>query len=157
MTWFRESGIRFTYIIYMSKNKIEVIINAPSEKVWRAITEKEQISKWLLPTDDFELKPGNVSTMTWQNDEQKVTHTYRIKEIIREKKLVLQWNVTDFPGDTIITYELEESDGKTKLTFTLSGFEGKAFETKEQSREEDINGWRGVIEKTLREYVESAK
>ncbi len=138
----------------MSKNKIEVTINAPAAKVWKAITEKDQISKWLLPIDDFIPETGNVSHMTWQNAEQTVHHTYTIKEIIHEKKLVLLWQVSGFPGDTIITYELDETDGKTKLIFKLEGWEGPAYQSNVQSRDEDIEGWRSTIQKILPQLIE---
>ena len=138
----------------MSKNKIEIVIKAPASKVWKAIIEKEQISQWLMPVDDFAPELGNISHMRWGDGEEIVNHTYIIKEIVPEKKLVLLWRVSGFPGDTIITYELNEEDRKTKLTFTLQGWEGAAFESNKQSRDEDLEGWRSVIEKVLKDHIE---
>jgi len=137
-------------------DKIEVIINAPASKVWKAISEKEQISEWLMPVEDFLLEPGNVSHMTFKGEGFTVKHTYTIKEIDKEKKLILLWQVENFAGDTFITYELEESGARTKLTFSLKGWEGAAFESNEQSREEDIKAWKEVIQNVLKNYIEKS-
>ena len=39
--------------------KVSVKVNAPVDKVWNALTEKEQLKNWYFDIPDFELKEGN--------------------------------------------------------------------------------------------------
>jgi uncharacterized protein YndB with AHSA1/START domain len=39
--------------------KISVKVNAPLDKVWNAITNKEQMKNWYFDVPDFEPKIGN--------------------------------------------------------------------------------------------------
>ena len=36
----------------------EVVINAPASKVWRALTDKEQMKQWYFDVSSFELEAG---------------------------------------------------------------------------------------------------
>lgn len=100
--------------------KSELIINAPSEKVWQVLTDFEKYSEW-NPTMQLikgEIKEGNTVTYQFTQDEQK---KYDIpakvvkvipNELLNQKggiPLVLTYNHR---------YILEPQGNKTKVTIT---------------------------------------
>lgn len=132
----------------------EVTINTHVSKVWDALTKKEQIAKWLMPSDDFELKAGTTFNMLGTSKGVEYPHVCTIKEIVHEQKLSYTWAVKDKLGDTLVTYELEEQDGKTKLTLTHSGWDKVELTTEGASRDDYNNGWEQVIP-GLKKYIEN--
>jgi uncharacterized protein YndB with AHSA1/START domain len=132
----------------------EISIDAPISKVWEALTKKEQIAKWLMPSDDFELKAGVTFNMLGKSKGIEYPHICTIKEIVPEKKLSYTWAVKDKLSDTLVTYELEEHNGKTKLTLTHSGWDKVTLNKEGATREDYNNGWEQVIP-GLKKYVEN--
>lgn len=132
----------------------ELTIDAPISKVWKALTEKEQIAKWLMPSDNFELKVGTTFNMLGTSKGVEYPHICTITEIIPEKKLSYTWAVKDKLSDTLVTYELEELNGKTKLTLTHSGWDKVTLAAEGAFRDDYTNGWNQVLP-GLKNYVES--
>jgi len=131
----------------------ETLINAPVSKVWKALTEKEQIAKWLMPSPDFELKAGVTFHMTGRSKDVEYPHTCTITEITPEKRFAYTWAVDGKLEGTLVTYELEDDNGSTKLTMTHSGWENATIITEGTYRNDYNNGWESVIP-GLKKYVE---
>ncbi|WDQ98948.1 SRPBCC domain-containing protein [Devosia sp. J2-20] len=72
----------------------ECSLNAPPEKVWRALTIPEYLSRWLKPADDIELAVVTA--------EENKSLTYRWRE-------AGQGAVTD-AEDSLVTFELTPND-----------------------------------------------
>jgi len=132
----------------------EVIINAPASKVWKALTEKEQIDKWFMKPDNFRAEAGTTFHMTGTKDGKEFPHTCTILEIIPEKKLTYTWNMTAIDGETIVSWELEEKGTATKLTLTHSQWDKVKFHTTDLSHSDFVNGWNHFTNK-LKEYSEN--
>ena len=132
----------------------ETTIDASPAKVWMALTEKDRIGKWLMPTHDFELKVGTTFNMTGKSKDIEYHHICTITEIVPKKKLSYTWAVKDKLSDTLVTYELEEQEGKTKLTLTHSGWDKVKLTTEGTHRDDYNNGWEQVIP-GLKKYIES--
>jgi uncharacterized protein YndB with AHSA1/START domain len=132
----------------------EITIDASLSKVWKALTEKEQIAKWLMPSNDFELRVGATFNMLGTSKGVEYPHVCTIKEIVPEKKLSYTWAVKNKLGDTLVTYELENRNGKTKLTLTHSGWDTAKLITEGTYRDDYNNGWEQVIP-GLKKYVEN--
>lgn len=73
---------------------IECSLDAPPEKVWRALTIPEYLSRWLKPADDIELAVVTA--------EENKSLTYRWRE-------AGQGAVTD-AEDSLVTFELTPND-----------------------------------------------
>jgi uncharacterized protein YndB with AHSA1/START domain len=132
----------------------EITIDAEPSKVWKALTEKDQIGKWLMPTDNFELKVGTTFNMLGKSKGIEYPHICTVIEIIHEKKLAYTWAVKDKLSDTLVTYELEDRNGMTKLTLTHSGWDKVQLTTEGATRDDYNNGWEQVIP-GLKKFVES--
>jgi uncharacterized protein YndB with AHSA1/START domain len=132
----------------------EITIDAPVSKVWKALTEPEQIVNWLMPPENFELKVGTTFNMLGTSKGVEYPHICTITEIIPEKKLSYTWAVKDKLSDTLVTYELEDQNGKTKLTLTHSGWDKVKLTTEGTHRDDYNNGWEHVIP-GLKKYLEN--
>ncbi len=44
----------------------EILIEAPVDVVWGAVTEPDQITRWFTDAADIDLRPGGEGTLTWE-------------------------------------------------------------------------------------------
>ncbi len=70
-------------------------------------------------------------------------------ELIPDKKIVQTWRASDWPEGhySRVTFMLEESDGKTKLTFTQS-------DVPDEQSADISQGWRDYYWKPMKELLE---
>ena len=90
-------------------------------KVWRALTDAELLSEWLLPVMGLELEPGAAFTLKappqpgWDG-----TVSCRMLEVDPQEKLSYAWVVGDI--DTVVTFTLTPTESGTRLSLVQSGF-----------------------------------
>lgn len=133
----------------------EVIINAPVDVVWEAITDKEQIKQWSFDFIDFKPEVGNEFTF-WGGDEtKKFLHISKVVEVIPGKKLSFTWRYEHSKGDSVVTYELiKEDDNTTRVKLTHEGVEIFANDGPDYSRSNFVAGWEDIIGNLLKNYIE---
>ena len=131
----------------------EITVNAPISKVWKAITEKEELAKWFHTSEDYIFEEGKTFHMDALHEGKNYLHTITITKIIPEKKLGLDWFIESDCGITQVLYELEPSGDKTKVKVTHSGFD-KYGDAGEKNRTGYSSGWDHVLNVLLKEYVE---
>ncbi|MFI7026105.1 SRPBCC domain-containing protein [Micromonospora sp. NPDC049900] len=92
----------------------EMVIAAPADKVWESLTDSEQASAWFGYPIGIEPWTGGRYAMGG------FEHGFAAKVVDLEpgRRMSVDWGA---PGVT--TWELAESEGKTKLTFVQSGFD----------------------------------
>jgi len=87
---------------------IEQSIPASTEKVWKAITDREEMKAWYFDIADFELKKGKFFNFYEPGNEKKYRHQAEILEIIPRQKLKHTWTYPEFSDqETMVTWELE--------------------------------------------------
>jgi len=142
---------------------IHRVFHLPVNKVWQALTEPEQFKKWWGPNDftcpfcKMESRVGGKFLACMRDpDGNEIWSTGVVKEFIPEKKLVVtdsfsneKGNVKpaseygmagDWPRELLITYELEEADGATKLRLRHEGIP-------DEVHDECVQGWNGCFDK----------
>ncbi len=103
--------------------KISVKVNAPIEKVWDAITNREQMKEWYFNIPDFELKEHTAFNF-FEGEDKKLHHHCEIVEIIPQKKLKHSWTYPDYTHDkTLVKWELQPESNGTLVTLTHKGLE----------------------------------
>jgi uncharacterized protein YndB with AHSA1/START domain len=131
-------------------------IAAPAERVWRALTDPQQLQQWLSPTTAWELSALEVGGRFY------VRHPETNSEMSVETITVLDpphrlvTRAVPEPPDTVVkdkAYRLQEEQGGTRLTVTLSGYEQEPSDTRERQMEENAFGF-GMMLQNTKAYLE---
>jgi uncharacterized protein YndB with AHSA1/START domain len=132
----------------------ETDIRAPRSAVWRALTDPDEIEKYMFGSRvETDWKPG--SRITWKGEYEGKTYEDKgeVLEVERERRLKLtHFSPTSGDEDVpenyhTLVYELEESDGKTHVS--LSQDNNKSEEAAEHSRanwDKMLSGLKEVVE-----------
>ena len=94
---------------------LSVDIDGSTAAVWDALTKPDQLNRYFSSNATVEPTVGGV-WIDWGEGEGAL----RVLEVERGKKLSLGWEIEGAP--TVVTWTLEESGGKTRLTLAHSGF-----------------------------------
>jgi uncharacterized protein YndB with AHSA1/START domain len=134
---------------------VQYKINAPAEKIWKALTDKNEMKSWYFDIQDFALEIEKEFNFFEPGGENKYHHQGEILEIIPNQKLKHTWSYPDFSAlKTIVTWELLPEDGKTLVKLTHENIEnfkdlGDGF-----SRDNFTQGWNTILGQSLKEYLE---
>lgn len=135
---------------------VQYKINAPAEKVWKALTDKNEMKSWYFDIQDFDLEIGKQFNFYEPGGENKYHHQGEILEIISNQKLKHTWSYPDSsPLKTVVTWELQSEDGETVITLTHEGIEnfkdlGDGF-----SKDNFTQGWKAIVGQSLKIYLEN--
>src|SRR5690242_12554165 len=102
---------------------IERLVNAPIEKVWKAITDKEQMKKWYFDISEFKPEVGFEFTFEGGAEDRIYVHLCKIIEVIPDKKLKHSWRYKGYEGESFVTWELFSEGNATKVKLTHEGLE----------------------------------
>ena len=141
-----------------SKNEplmIERTLNAPAERVWKALTNKDEMKRWYFDLKEFKPEVGFEFQFTVEHEGFKYVHHCKIKEVIPGKELVHSWRYQGYEGDSQVTFESFAEGNQTRLKLTHEGLESfpkiPAF-----ARTNFMEGWTQLIGSSLKEFVENA-
>ena len=135
----------------------EVLLNVPVSKVWKAITNKQDMSHWCFDLlTEFKPEVGFEFQFKGKGEKgQLYLHLCKVTEVIPNKKLSYSWRYKDYPGDSLVTFELFEEGEKTRLRLTHKGIESFGKENPDLAKENFVIGWNEILDKSLKEYLET--
>ena len=116
----------------------ETEIDASAHRVWQVITDPNELNRWIASDAHVQLEKGGQYSFGWIQDGNDFSAT-KIIEIVPDQKLALEDPPGMFPYATVVTWEMKENNGKTRLTFTQSGFEA------DQDVSGIYKGWRAFV------------
>lgn len=126
------------------------------DRVWRAITEREQMVEWFFSEiPQFRAEEGFRTQFNIHSEGRDFLHLWTITEVIPEAKIVYDWRYQDMPGIGIVTFQLEDDGDGTRLRIINEGLESFPKEVPEFSRDSCINGWEYFIQGNLLDYLEN--
>lgn len=135
---------------------IERTYNAPIEKVWAALTETKKMQQWYFPMmASFEPKVGFETQFDVAHNGNVYPHVWKVTEAIPLQKIAYSWKYAGYPGNSIVSFELESVKDQTKLTLThrfTESFESGKFV--DFSKENFNAGWTSFAQR-LQHFVES--
>lgn len=68
----------------------EVIINAPVNKIWQAITDRNKMKEWYFDFEEFKPEPGFEFQFYGTGSKgEKYLHLCQVKEVIKEKNFLI--------------------------------------------------------------------
>jgi uncharacterized protein YndB with AHSA1/START domain len=133
----------------------EVILNAPASKVWKAITDKNEMKQWYFDLKDFKAEVGFEFNFMGGDDKKQWLHLCKINEVINEKKLTYSWKYDGYKGISYVTFELIPEGKNTRLKLTHGGLESfPVDEVPEFKKENFVEGWNQIIGTSIKEFVE---
>ena len=132
----------------------EVLLDAPGSKVWKAITEKEQMKEWYFDLKEFKPEVGFEFQFEGGPDDRIYLHICKITEVVPEKRPSYSWRYDGYPGDSLVTFELFEEGKKTRLKLTHKNLESFGTENPDFAKDNFVEGWNIIIGKNIKEFVE---
>jgi uncharacterized protein YndB with AHSA1/START domain len=134
---------------------VENIYNAPTEKVWRALTDKTQMKEWYFNLEAFRPEVGFEFQFYGQGHKgEQYLHLCRVTESVKNKKLAYTWKYDGFRGESLVSFELKDIGGKTKLILTHSGLHTFPTDNPDFAKESFMGGWTELIGSSLKRFVE---
>jgi uncharacterized protein YndB with AHSA1/START domain len=127
-----ERGRAYQLLDYAESQKgdvsVAIDIDVPSPMVFNALTDATQMERWIGSKGSIDPKPGGKIDFGWGMGPVKIL------ELVPDEKLSYSWQWEGEP-DTITTWNLEGSGGKTHVTIVQSGF------APERDSEDYFIGW----------------
>jgi uncharacterized protein YndB with AHSA1/START domain len=118
-------------------------IDAPRERVWRALTEEEGVAEWWGDYVSLDARPGGRLTERWTDAGGREVLTFG--EVVRmsaPRTLELRWADEDWDEPTRVLLLLDEAtSGTTRLTLEHSGWEVFPPSTREELIRTHALGW----------------
>jgi uncharacterized protein YndB with AHSA1/START domain len=134
---------------------IERTYDAPGEKVWKAITNKNDMKQWYFDLPDFKPQVGfEFQFMGGAEGGKQYRHLCKITEVIAGKKLTHSWRYEGYTGISYVTFELFPEGNKTRLKLTHQGLETFPADNPDFARKNFEAGWTDIIGRSLKEYLE---
>ena len=133
---------------------IERIFDAPIQKVWKAITDKEQMKHWYFDLAEFKPEVGFEFQFLAGKDEKKYLHLCKITELTPGKKITYSWKYDGYEGMSYVTLELFAEGNKTRLKLTHKGLETFPKSNPDLARKNFAQGWTSIIGTSLKKFLE---
>lgn len=132
----------------------EILLNAPVEKVWKAITDREEMKQWYFDLSGFRPEVGFTFRFEGRKDDTIFVHLCRVTEVIPGRKLSYTWQYEKLPGVTTVTFELFPEGNSTRLKLTHEGIESLASGGPDYDRSNFVEGWNHIIGTSLPGWLE---
>ncbi len=132
---------------------IERTYNAPIEKVWKAITDRQEMKQWYFDLAEFKAEPGFEFSFTGGPPDKQYLHLCKVTEVVPGKRLSYSWRYDGYEGNSFVTFELFEEGEKTRLKLTHTGLDTFPAHP-DFARSSFEAGWNELIGKLLKDFVE---
>jgi uncharacterized protein YndB with AHSA1/START domain len=135
---------------------IDRTLNAPPKRVWKAITDKDQMKLWYFDLAEFKAEVGFEFRFLAGTQEKKWLHICKVTEVVPGKKLTYSWRYDGKEGISYVTFELTTQGGQTRLRLTHKGVETFPQDDPDFARDNFVKGWTHIVGTALKAYVEGA-
>jgi uncharacterized protein YndB with AHSA1/START domain len=131
--------------------KHTIVLNAPIQRVWRALTTPDELAVWFGPIG-FEPRLGHTFHLQTEPQAGWDGKTYcDIMAIDEPHRLAFTWYVPNTPV-TLVTFTLRDLGGTTELTLEHTGWEQLPPEAA-PIRDALDQGWGGAVLPNLRRLL----
>jgi uncharacterized protein YndB with AHSA1/START domain len=135
---------------------IERIFNAPVARVWKALTDADEMRVWYFELKEFKPEVGFEFEFIVEHEGTMYHHLCKITEVVPQKKIAYTWRYAGEEGDSLVTFELFADGDKTRLKLTHEGLETFP-KLPAYARTNFEKGWTEIIGSSLKQYVEETK
>jgi uncharacterized protein YndB with AHSA1/START domain len=134
---------------------IERTFNASASKVWKAITDKEEMKKWYFDLAEFKPEVGFEFQFEGGEKDKCYLHLCKVTEVIPNRKITYSWRYDGYSGNSFVTWELFDEGNKTRLKLTHSGLETFPADNPDFARHNFERGWTEIVSTSLKNYLGS--
>lgn len=139
-----------------------VRLDAPIERVWRAISDHKEFGQWFRVALDQPFEVGKPSTghITYPGYEHL---KWNAEVVMMEppRRLAFRWHPYaidpdfDYSGEptTLVEFTLREADGGTELKVVESGFDALPESRRDEAFRSNSGGWEEQVN-NIRKHVE---
>ncbi|HLE83712.1 MAG TPA: SRPBCC domain-containing protein [Thermoanaerobaculia bacterium] len=126
-------------------------LRSAPERVWRALTEADEIARWFGDTAELEARAGAEGWFGWKKHGRSAV---RVERYEPPRRVAWRWaRETDTPLDespsTLVEWQLvPRDDGGTTLKLCESGFE------RPEDRQDNVGGWKHELGELLEHLAE---
>ena len=132
---------------------VERVYSAPISKVWKAITDTDEMRQWYFDLADFKPEIGFKFRFMGGTEENQFLHLCEITEVVPERKITYSWRYDGYGGNSFVTFELFGKENGTLLKLTHRDLE--SFPNKEDfARSNFEKGWDYILNTSLKVYLE---
>ena len=133
---------------------IERTFSASVEKIWKAITNKNEMKQWYFDLAEFKAEFGFEFQFFGGPPEKQYLHLCKITEVVPKKKLTYSWRYDGYAGISFVTFELFAEGNKTRVKLTHAGLDTFPKDEPALAAKNFAEGWTDIIGRSLKEYVE---
>jgi len=90
----------------------EIVLPAPREEVWDALTDAERLEDWFANDVELDLRPGGGASFRWSNGEER--HA-TVTEVEPERRLAFDWD-----DEGTVEFTLDDDADGTRLVVVES-------------------------------------
>ena len=148
----------------LSRIDRSIDIDAPPGRVWRALTNADELSTWFQVQIEGDIAPG---IEVWMTSVHKGYEGQRFRvrftEMVEPHRFAWEWHPgavdpnVDYSREprTTVTFTLEPSGRGTRLTVSETGFDAISLARRAKVYEDNSQGWPEVLV-WLQQHVEKA-
>src|SRR2546423_15409263 len=100
---------------------VERTLNAPVAKVWKALTDVDQMRQWYFNLKKFRPEVGFEFEFVVEHEGNRYHHLCKITAGVTQKKIAYNWRYKGEPGDSLVKFELFPEGDKTPLKMPHTG------------------------------------
>ena len=121
--------------------------------LWNAITNPHEMKQWYFPgIPDFKAEVGFETRFNVEAPSRDFLHIWKVTEVIPGQKITYDWSYEGIPGESFVVWELSETPGGCKLTFSHNVTENFPQDDPMFSREAGETGWNYFVRQQLPAY-----
>lgn len=134
---------------------VEGVYNVPVDKVWKALTDNNEIKQWYFQLKEFKPEIGfKFEFSGGADDGPQYLHLCKITQLVEGKKIAYTWRYDGLPGNSEVNWELFEQGNKTLLKLTHTALESFAPNGPDFSKTSFNSGWNYFVNDALKKYLE---
>lgn len=135
---------------------VERSYNAPIEKVWKAITDRDQMKEWYFELEEFKAEKGFKFRFRGGDEKVQYLHECEVLVVDPPHKLSYTWTYPEHnKGYSVVNWELfKETEDKTLLKLSHEGLETFPKDQPNFAVKSFTEGWNFILGESLKNYVE---